>query len=47
VSRERLGLAIDALEGLVPEKELKMCRSLLSHVVSKRHPPKAALPASQ
>ena len=47
VSRERLASAIDSLAGLVAEDELKVCRSLLSHVVSKRHPPKSAMSASQ
>jgi 4-carboxymuconolactone decarboxylase len=47
VPLERLESAIDSLKGLVAGAELKTCRSLLSHVVSKRHPPKKALAASQ
>ena len=47
VSRERLALAIESLVGLVSEDQLRTCRSLLSHVVSKRHPPKTAMTASQ
>lgn len=47
VSRDRLAFAIDSLAGLVGEEELKMCRSLLAHVVSKRHPPVRAVSASQ
>jgi 4-carboxymuconolactone decarboxylase len=46
-SRQQVASAIDSLVGLVEEAELKMCRSLLSHVVSKRHPPKSAVSASQ
>jgi 4-carboxymuconolactone decarboxylase len=47
VPRQKLASAIESLTGLVSEDELKMCRSLLSHVVSKRHPPKSAMSASQ
>jgi 4-carboxymuconolactone decarboxylase len=47
VSREQLTSAIDSLQGLVAESELDTCRSLLSHVVSKRHPPKPATAASK
>jgi 4-carboxymuconolactone decarboxylase len=38
--------AIDALGSLIGETELARCRSLLSHVVSKRHPPKSSVSAS-
>lgn len=47
VPRERLTAAIDSLEGIVAESELDTCRSLLSHVVSKRHPPTQAASASK
>jgi 4-carboxymuconolactone decarboxylase len=47
ISREQLTSAISSLEGLVAESELDTCRSLLSHVVSKRHPPKPATAASK
>lgn len=39
VSVETLTAVIDALGKIVGEAELAKCRSLLSHVVSKRHPP--------
>jgi len=40
VSKEDLSAAIDALGSIIGEAELAQCRSLLSHVLSKRHPPK-------
>ncbi|HUQ48619.1 MAG TPA: carboxymuconolactone decarboxylase family protein [Gemmatimonadaceae bacterium] len=46
VSREMLSSALDALASLIGEAELAQCRSLLSHVLSKRHPPKRSAPAS-
>jgi len=45
---ETLSAAIDALVSIVGEGELAKCRSLLSHVVSKRHPPaRSAVPQSE
>lgn len=46
VSRETLSSALDALASLVGEAELAQCQSLLSHVLSKRHPPKSSASAS-
>ncbi len=46
VPLEKLASAIDSLEGLVAESELATCRSLLSHVLSKRHPPNPAVAPS-
>ncbi|MEO5903163.1 MAG: carboxymuconolactone decarboxylase family protein [Gemmatimonadaceae bacterium] len=39
VSVETLSAVLDALASIVGEAELAKCRSLLNHVVSKRHPP--------
>jgi 4-carboxymuconolactone decarboxylase len=46
VSKEILSSALDALASLIGEAELAQCRSLLSHVLSKRHPPKSSASAS-
>jgi 4-carboxymuconolactone decarboxylase len=46
VPQETLASALEALASLVGEAELAQCRSLLSHVISKRHPPKSSAPAS-
>lgn len=47
VPHDTLSSAIDALEGQVTQEELARCRSLLSHVISKRHPPKRSAAAPQ
>jgi 4-carboxymuconolactone decarboxylase len=44
VSVDELSAAIDCLGSLIGEAELATCRSLLSHVVSRRHPPRMAEP---
>ena len=46
VPHATLSSALDALASLIGEVELAQCRSLLSHVISKRHPPKSSAPAS-
>jgi 4-carboxymuconolactone decarboxylase len=46
VPQETLSATLDALASLIGEAELAQCRSLLSHVLSKRHPPKSSAPAS-
>ena len=46
VPHETLSSAIDALGSLIGEVQLARCRSLLSHVLSKRHPPKDPATAS-
>lgn len=47
VPHDTLSAAIEALASLVGEEELAQCRSLLSHVISKRHPPKHSAAAPQ
>ncbi len=47
VPHDTLSSALDALTTLVGEEELAQCRSLLSHVISKRHPPKRSADAPQ
>ncbi|MEP6507364.1 MAG: carboxymuconolactone decarboxylase family protein [Gemmatimonadales bacterium] len=48
VSIETLLAVINTLDSIVEEAELAKCRSLLNHVVSKRHPPgSSALPHSK
>ena len=46
VPQETLSATLDALASLIGEAELAQCRSLLSHVISKRHPPKSSASAS-
>ncbi len=47
VSSADLAAVLDSLSGIVKETELAQCRSLLSHVVSKRHPSNPAAASSQ
>lgn len=43
VPLETLSAVIDTLGSIVSEADLAKCRSLLSHVVSKRHPPDSSV----
>lgn len=46
VSVSELESAIASLGSLIGEAEMARCRSLLAHVISRRHPPHSAAPAS-
>ncbi len=47
ISPAELTASIGWLAGLVGEAELASCRSLLAHVISRRHPPQRAVTSSQ